>query len=168
MGKALDLLGKRFGRLTVIEKTHNAKGKLQWHCMCDCGGESFVESNRLLKGITTSCGCLRKERWREAQDKISAEAKNKVKYDIIGKRFDKLTVLSNIEGTDKYECQCDCGACGYGFTGFGLADYAAGGYCVAILGVGVGVLETCSCEGAFCLCLCVAYYVWHGDWLLTR
>ena len=109
MGKALDLAGQRFGRLTVIEKTHNAKGKLQWHCMCDCGGESFVESNRLLKGITTSCGCLRKERWREAQDKISAEAKNKIKYDIIGKRFDKLTVLSNIEGTDKYECQCDCG-----------------------------------------------------------
>lgn len=109
LGKALDLAGQRFGRLTVIEKTHNAKGKLQWHCMCDCGGESFVESNRLLKGITTSCGCLRKERWREAQDKISAEAKNKIKYDIIGKRFDKLTVLSNIEGTDKYECQCDCG-----------------------------------------------------------
>ena len=93
MGKALDLAGQRFGRLTVIEKTHNDKGKLQWHCMCDCGGESFVESNRLLKGITTSCGCLRKERWREAQDKISAEAKNKIKYDIIGKRFDKLTVL---------------------------------------------------------------------------
>ena len=109
LGKALDLAGQRFGRLTVIEKTHNAKGKLQWHCICDCGGESFVESNRLLKGITTSCGCLRKERWREAQDKISAEAKNKIKYDIIGKRFDKLTVLSNIDGTDKYECQCDCG-----------------------------------------------------------
>ena len=109
LGRALDLLGKRFGRLTVVERTKDRNNKVSWHCKCDCGNDSYVDTYRLVHNVTTSCGCLREEKWRESQDKISAKAKDKITYDIIGKKFDKLIVLSHIEGTTNYVCLCDCG-----------------------------------------------------------
>ena len=80
MGKALDLLGKRFGRLVVVERTKDRNNKVSWHCMCDCGNDSYVGTYRLVHNVTTSCGCLREEKWRESQDKISAKAKDKIAY----------------------------------------------------------------------------------------
>jgi len=38
MGAARNLIGERFGRLTVIEKTDKRKnGSIVWKCQCDCG-----------------------------------------------------------------------------------------------------------------------------------
>lgn len=54
-----DLTGKKFGKLTVIEKIKNEKDK--WLCKCDCGKEKITKYNYLIKGITKSCGCLKKE-----------------------------------------------------------------------------------------------------------
>lgn len=33
-----------------------------WLCHCDCGKSISVSSNRLISGVTKSCGCLRTER----------------------------------------------------------------------------------------------------------
>lgn len=58
--QVVDLTGKRFGLLTVLlrdridPKNHNA----YWKCRCDCGGESIVKADSLVKGATASCGCL--------------------------------------------------------------------------------------------------------------
>lgn len=63
-----DYIGKRFGRLTVIEYAGTAKelnktGKANyWKCRCDCGRESLVSQTELQNGGTQSCGCLQKER----------------------------------------------------------------------------------------------------------
>ena len=32
-----------------------------WHCRCDCGNETNVITQHLLKSMTTSCGCYAKE-----------------------------------------------------------------------------------------------------------
>lgn len=62
MGKFIDLSGKRFGRLVVIEKTDRRSGtNAIWKCKCDCGKETFVSSGNLRSENTTSCGCLNKE-----------------------------------------------------------------------------------------------------------
>lgn len=63
MGKSLDLIGKRFGRLTVIDKIGTSKKTRQciWLCKCDCGNEKEVPTSYLTSGDTTSCGCYRKE-----------------------------------------------------------------------------------------------------------
>ena len=53
-----DLIGKRFGRLVVIEKSQRNDGKIMWLCECDCGGEIEVTTNHLTTGNTQSCGCL--------------------------------------------------------------------------------------------------------------
>ena len=42
MGKALDLIGQRFGRLTVIEKIGTKNSKVMWKCKCDCGNYTEV------------------------------------------------------------------------------------------------------------------------------
>lgn len=60
-----NLIGKKFGRLTIIEKATNVnKSKSKPHgytaflCLCECGNENIVRSDRLKDGITKSCGCL--------------------------------------------------------------------------------------------------------------
>lgn len=73
-----DLTGQRFGRLTVIERgpdyvhtTLRAYGKdttyrtARWLCRCDCGGTTTATRGNLLAGITTSCGCKRREHMSE-------------------------------------------------------------------------------------------------------
>jgi hypothetical protein len=63
--------GARFGRLTVIRKGEPLRllsgpktGRVcdrMWLCRCDCGVEKLVRRSGLVKGGTSSCGCLRAE-----------------------------------------------------------------------------------------------------------
>lgn len=63
-GKKIDLTGMRFGRLTVIRgseiKPHHYHEAF-WHCKCDCGAETDVLGYHLRAGLTSSCGCLKRE-----------------------------------------------------------------------------------------------------------
>lgn len=57
-----NLAGKRFGRLTVIEKTdERSGGSIIWRCRCDCGNIVNVPSVNLTHGRTVSCGCYAAE-----------------------------------------------------------------------------------------------------------
>lgn len=57
--KCVNLMGERFGRLTVIEKMETRyKRQVEWKCKCDCGNEVVVASDSLRRGMTRSCGCL--------------------------------------------------------------------------------------------------------------
>ena len=63
MGAFIDLLGQRFGRLTVIERMPNGiRKQAVWKCVCDCGKEVVVESGHLRSGHTNSCGCYGRQR----------------------------------------------------------------------------------------------------------
>lgn len=56
-----DMIGRKFGKLTVIECAGVSRNrKLLWICKCDCGNTTkpIVGSN-LRNGTTQSCGCLR-------------------------------------------------------------------------------------------------------------
>ena len=63
MGKQKNfLIGKKFGRLTVISQLPaKSDYKIRWHCICDCGGKKDTIGKSLLNGDTQSCGCLHKE-----------------------------------------------------------------------------------------------------------
>lgn len=56
--KRLDLIGKKFGRLEVID-FDSLENK--WLCRCDCGNTNKVITSSLNRGNTRSCGCLLKE-----------------------------------------------------------------------------------------------------------
>ena len=62
MADKIDLTGKRFVRLKVLEYSHSKKykhcTKVYWRCICDCGNECVVCSDRLRSGKTKSCGYL--------------------------------------------------------------------------------------------------------------
>lgn len=54
-----DLIGQKFNKLHVIDKSGNIhkKGYL-WVCLCDCGNICEVLGSYLRTGKTKSCGCL--------------------------------------------------------------------------------------------------------------
>lgn len=58
MPKRIDLTGKKFGRLIVLEYA----GNMKWLCKCDCGTIKEISGEGLRKKNVQSCGCLCKER----------------------------------------------------------------------------------------------------------
>lgn len=93
-----ELIGQKFGKLTVLEKLQerSKNGSILWKCLCDCGNEcirSTVELHK--KDRVQNCGCYNKT----VQLDLS----------IIGKKYGKLTVLEYDNKTCKWKCQCDCG-----------------------------------------------------------
>lgn len=59
---SLDLKGRKYGRLKVIERVANKGEKAAWKCECECGNETIVTTTALQSGNTKSCGCLLHER----------------------------------------------------------------------------------------------------------
>lgn len=56
----VDCLGKRFGRLVVVELMGFKNCLAQWRCVCDCGGEKISGNGSIATGRVKSCGCLRR------------------------------------------------------------------------------------------------------------
>jgi len=91
-----NLVGKRFGRLVVLEKTDKYSGtSVKWLCQCDCGGTHEAPTNHLRRGHIKSCGCLNST-------------------DLAGKTFGMLTVMTDTGERDSVRrkiwlCKCECG-----------------------------------------------------------
>ena len=64
MSKVME--GSRFGRW-VVTKAHGRKVA----CRCDCGNDRAVDRYTLIKGASSSCGCLQVERTRRANTRHS-------------------------------------------------------------------------------------------------
>jgi hypothetical protein len=67
MSPLRNLIGQKYGKLTVIKRVENHISKSgakrsQWLCQCDCGKEIVVAGTNLTSGHTKSCGCIRVER----------------------------------------------------------------------------------------------------------
>lgn len=78
MGTKVNLLGMKFGKLTVISETgKNSHGKITWNCRCECGKyKRNVISGNLVQMRSISCGSCYKT------------------FDLTGQRFGELTVTS--------------------------------------------------------------------------
>lgn len=112
MAKIIDITGKKFGKLTVIEKAERPLEKktkgAYWRCLCECGNTIVYRGVDLRAGVTNSCGCLREEGL-ELGRKNGFNAK-----ELTGKRINKITVLYRTEkracnGSIIWHCKCDCG-----------------------------------------------------------
>lgn len=53
-----DETGNKYGKLTVIS-FHHSKNKAYWLCSCECGNKTIVSGDKLRRGYTKSCGCLK-------------------------------------------------------------------------------------------------------------
>lgn len=103
MAKASNLVGQRFGKLTVIERApNNRKGNTMWKCQCDCRNTKIALGYDLTHGRTVSCGC----------NNVGKIAYNR--KDITGQKYGRLTVIGLNEeksrnGALYWDCLCDCG-----------------------------------------------------------
>ena len=124
MGKAIDITGQKFGRLTALKptKNRNSKGSIMWLCECECGTIKEICITDLRNKGTVSCGCLRREKASQRVKEMTKEERfeNTMK-DLTGQRFGKLVA---IKPTDKrvgtnvvWEMKCDCGNTTYVHTG---------------------------------------------------
>ena len=101
--KKSDILGQRYGMLTVIEDSGKRKGSsVLWRCRCDCGGEILAVRHQLVSGAIQNCGCVPKPARKAASS-------------LIGQRFGLLTVVEDsgqrVEGgVILWRCKCDCGS----------------------------------------------------------
>lgn len=102
MKKIIDLSGKKFHKLTVINiSKRNKFNQILWKCLCDCGNYVDTLGSNLRSGSTKSCGCIKFEHFK----------------DRTGERHGKLTILGfseriiNTSGNTllKWKCLCDCG-----------------------------------------------------------
>lgn len=87
MGKVKNLIGQKFGKLTVVEQhgftPKNKYGSRQaiWYCLCDCGNYCEMPSGTLTrKKYNHSCGCLNKEH-------LKSMAKGNVTHSMTGTRL---------------------------------------------------------------------------------
>lgn len=93
----VDLIGKRIGKLTVLEKTENKKnGSYLYKCKCDCGNIKMVTARDLGSNRVQSCGCGKG-----------------FHRNLVGQRFGNLTVIEDSGKKQKnvrmWTCKCDCG-----------------------------------------------------------
>lgn len=101
MPKLIDLTGQKFGNLTVISRADNFGKHTMWNCRCICGNEKSYFASNLVRGISKSCGCMKKKYLKDTRIE-----------DLGGKRFGRWTVLEFIEIRQHnayWRCCCDCG-----------------------------------------------------------
>ncbi len=109
MAKAIDLTGKRVGKLVVKSKVPKELRPSQnhgnyWYCDCDCGTKDVMVPTTYLTGNSnytqTSCGCDRKKR------AFLASSRKDIEFDFIDKfdNFEKFLLIHSLlmQGTRNY------------------------------------------------------------------
>jgi 5-methylcytosine-specific restriction endonuclease McrA len=73
------LVGKKFGKLTVIKRLNNSLNNQNrfWLCLCECGTKKAVTTHCLTSGKISDCGCVPQNRYHDR----SIPAKNSLLYD---------------------------------------------------------------------------------------
>lgn len=99
-----DVIGQTFGLLTVDSVDYgvikdNGRQRTYCNCTCACGNKTYTSLDDLLSPGLHSCGCGRK---------ITADALSR---DIIGQKFNRLTVIEEYKECTPREvlCECECG-----------------------------------------------------------
>ena len=99
------IIGKKFGKLTVIRYVESRNHCAYYEAKCDCGNTIITSGSSIYTGASKSCGCVRNEKLREQASK-----------DLVGQKFGKLTVVSKEEPRASnrrkeilWLCKCDCG-----------------------------------------------------------
>ena len=104
-----NLIGQKFGRLTVLEDSgiRGKRNEVLWTCQCSCDKHSIinVSTGHLQSGHTKSCGCLKEET-------LFLHGKNSAR-DIAGQHFGRLIAISPTKERTKsgsiiWQCECTC------------------------------------------------------------
>ena len=102
--KKKSTIGSKYGKLTIVDycgyRDDVATKNPFWIAKCDCGSSKEIVATLydIERGRISSCGCAKLK---------------EVDFNIIGKKFGRLTVKGFLRKNNKYqhewECICDCG-----------------------------------------------------------
>lgn len=67
--KSIDMTGQRFGNLVCESPSNRKTSSRSWYCRCDCGGLIETTRSNLRYGNPTHCGCMKFEKYSEANKK---------------------------------------------------------------------------------------------------
>ena len=97
-----NLVGQKFGRLTVIELLPDIR-PVRYLCKCECGKYATVSGGNLQSGEVISCGCASHEKG--------------PRQNLVGQKFGRLLVLECCKERKRqqivWKCRCDCGKITY-------------------------------------------------------
>lgn len=78
----VDLVGRKFGKLTVVKFDHKDNSRSNcWECICDCGNTIVARGVFLKNGITTSCGCPPSAAKPIKPEEVKIKVGQKVRFD---------------------------------------------------------------------------------------
>ena len=60
--KQTNIIGKKFNRLTILEKVETGDRHSMYKCLCDCGKTNIARGSLVVSGATKSCGCYAAEK----------------------------------------------------------------------------------------------------------
>jgi hypothetical protein len=72
------MIGRKFGRLLVLEKAKVKSRHDKWVCSCDCGKSTVSFGFSLRMGRAQSCGCIAAEKSKERWKNPTAEMRKKM------------------------------------------------------------------------------------------
>lgn len=137
----IEMKGRKFGRLTVIERHHSTPKKVFWTCKCDCGKTAVVDGWHLRSGKTQSCGCYRLDRVRDVTFK-----------DMTGQTVNGIKVISfdHTDNRRQVYWKCICPYCGKPFVTRGSS-------------IRNGHAKSCGCDqGTHKMCYSKLYHIHQG------
>ena len=115
----IEMIGKRFGKLTVIAREGLDGKHATWLCECDCGNQIVATGNHLRTGHTQSCGCIKSRgelvisqllnefgavfKKEYTFDDLRNKSGNKLRFDFAIFKDNQLTHLIEFDGPQHYE-----------------------------------------------------------------
>ena len=115
---SVNMIGRKIGKLTVIEKIYDDQNHIRWKCQCDCGNYVIRTAQELSQAY--SCGCVlsryeseiynwllqhninfKKEQ--SFDDLVSPGKKRKLRYDFSIKQNNKIIGLIEFQGDQHFQ-----------------------------------------------------------------
>lgn len=91
--KRINVIGRKFGHLEIVEEVYTKKNNKFVRCKCDCGGEITTSYSNLVSSATTSCRDCRK-RYKKYND-------YEIEGDIVKIKLTNGVAIVDLEDWDK-------------------------------------------------------------------
>lgn len=112
--KHLNMVGKKFNKLTVLEaykkpypeKNNPNTKRCFFKCRCECGNIKEIMANSVIRNKVKSCGCLNKEIDKKFIDSIGVKFNKLTIREIYRKEINKGNKIKTVVFA---KCECECG-----------------------------------------------------------
>lgn len=108
-----NLFGKKFGYMTIVNKTKKIQNHRYWLCKCECGNKKFIRIDWIQNNKNLNCGCKTSKLMRKSHIDNYGEQSKKELF----RNYKRLAKIRNLSFKLKYKTfltltQQNCYYCG--------------------------------------------------------